>query len=192
MSDGFAQIYLDKRYADYSFSFLHGYFYCSGLSIENPFSGIIWRLTEDGRIAMPLELVINHIATEREITFQWWFSDSEDLYCRFRFLEQTVCIEFYLDGLEEEQKDIVCNACIALLRLLISLNVGIGLVVDRRGYSVELDWDSIFLRQHQFPVNMPLPDILAFSKSSNCFDNIRDDYEFIEEYQGFCFIANPD
>ena len=192
MSDGFAYIYLDKRYAYYSFSFLQGYLNCSGISVENPTNGIISMWTDnDDDIAGPLEVLINHIATESKINFQWWFAACEDLYCRFRFLEQNVCIELGLDGLDEQQNIVACNACIALLRSLISLHAGIGLVADRWGGSVENDWDSIFLRQQQFPMTLALPDLLFFKQSSNCFDNIRDHYAFVEEYRGFRLMTDP-
>ncbi|THV36473.1 hypothetical protein [Glycomyces buryatensis] len=103
---------------------------------------------------------------EPSLTFQMWFTRSDDLTVtlRRRLGHGSPSGEFYgvycyLDGLTTEQMD---SAVAGTDRLLEERPEDVvGIVVDRRGVTADFDWDAFMSGSGETP---PLPDLLVVSR----------------------------
>lgn len=162
------------------------------MSLENPSSGMITMLSEEDGTQIPVRVgqILQLISSRPETSFQWWFTDSRDLYCRFRFAGRSICVEFGLDGLNDAEYDVVCGACTALCRLLIDVGAGIGLVVDKRGGTEDAEWDHFFVERHPTALSKALPNVVVFGKDHVQLVGLNWESFFVEEYYGFYFLAS--
>lgn len=191
MSSGFALLYFKKNYEFCSYCYFQGFLSRSGLSLENPGTGVITALSPiDGtqEIVQP-SYIYKAIMNRIEINFQWWFTEFDDLYCRFRFLNNYSCVELGLDGLSEEECHVVFDSCITLSRLLIDLQANIGLIFDRAGNSEDIDWDRVFIYDDALPPFKLQPNLIIFKKSSRVFHELFQCFSSASEYRDFCILS---
>lgn len=130
------------------------------MGLANPGTGQICALSEIGdQFPVEREWITSRISSGEELSFQWWFNDSEDLYCRLCPVNETAWKEeFGLDGLNQEQIDGVVGALVSRFVRQAREKTALALVVDRTGTFFEFDWDQLILGGTRL---VALPDVLG-------------------------------
>lgn len=92
-----------------------------------------------------------------EFSFQYWMDVDIDLICAIERLETgTVAQRFYFNGQTFDQQDLVLDAMLDQARA--SVTSVFGGVFDRRGGSMNVDWDAIVAGS---PIRVSIrPDLL--------------------------------
>jgi len=162
MPDAIAYIYV-KRPASTSFDELVKDFESCGLTLVNPASGRITAISETGdQVEVSRNWLASKIGSAETVGFQWWFDQSTDLYCRFRFTPDVLVEEYALDGLGEKLTS-VKEVLIGRFRKLVRNNSARGLVLDTSGVTEGYDWDDFFLGRSNLAIE--LPDVLGIERS---------------------------
>lgn len=158
MNLSFCQIY--HYYSDqYDLSKLVAYLSSRGLFLERPDSGMIIRLSEEGdSIPDSVESICDMINEAKTAAFQWWIDHSTDVYCRIRILDGYVSQIYHLDGLLETEREFVIRTLRDYFTQLVKAGLAVLLIVERRRYPEDFDWDGFVLGNGEITVRDVLPD----------------------------------
>jgi hypothetical protein len=130
-----------------------------GVFLEQPDTGMIIRLSEEGdSIPASAKSISDVIDKTKTVAFQWWIDHSTDVCCRIRLLDSYVSQIYYLDGLSESEREIVIQALRDYFRELAKAGRAILLIVDRRKYPEDFDWDGFVLGREEITIRNVLPD----------------------------------
>ena len=144
MSRGYIHFY-DDRNAVPDFAAWERLFEPLGLRLEG-FGGRVCAISAEGdQFVVTREWIVEQVAALREVSFQWWYSDSEDVYCRFNPGErhERWSVELGLDGLDDGQVDALIAAVRRHFEEQSSRRAACALVVDRNGNCEERDWRPV-------------------------------------------------
>lgn len=159
MSDRFAYLY--EAAGKFSLGRLIEDFASRGITLKNPANGRVTALSEDGdQVDITLEILETAVAKHEPLTFQFWMPGHADVCCRFRYLgESRLVEEYWLDGLSSEEMDRVLSTLSERFNSKATEEDNLFFVVDREGYTFELDWDKLSSEgQYEFAL---CPDILG-------------------------------
>jgi hypothetical protein len=100
------------------------------------------------------------------VSIQWWYTDAEDVYCRFRPRQRQKqwYWEFGLDGVGADQREELIGIAGRYFIESCVRSEAEGLVIDRTGNLEETDWDSA-IRGRATPEGVP--DILILPPGGN-------------------------
>jgi hypothetical protein len=85
------------------------------------------------------------LAHANEVNFQLWLTDKTDVVTRIRRLQGgSVSIEFGLDGLLHDEQERVITSVAKVIRSW--WPDCLGFVIDRRGPSLEINWDEVITK----------------------------------------------
>ena len=136
-----------------------------GLSLENPGTRQVLALSADGdQMRTTREWIVSQLAAKRVVSIQWWYSDSEDVYCRFKPdpADGHWSIEFGLDGVDAAKAEALITEIVAFFKENCAADNAAALVVDTTGQLEEMDWRAIVrgdeLLRH-------VPDILVLPRA---------------------------
>jgi len=136
----------------------------SGVLLKNPASGRSTLLSQDGeQVDMSVQELVAAVSSHVDLTFQLWVSSDTDLCCRIRFLNDSRLVEEYsLVGLGERMNEMVGTLLERFKAKAAECN-NLFFVVDREGYTIELDWDRLsVIGEYEDRI---CPDILAFPEN---------------------------
>lgn len=148
MSDGFYYWYRSARHA-LSAEQLVETLETHGVELANPSTGAISAITngpeswgEQVPVARPDLFASLALNAAKEENFQLWLDGDTDVFMRFRRLgNETIVVEFGLDGMTAEEKETVIIAVSQAVEA--DKKETTGLVVDRRGLTEDVDWDGL-------------------------------------------------
>lgn len=137
-----------------------------GLSLVHPRSGQVMILDPEGeQVPVSRQELREHIA--QEASFQWWFAEDHDVYCRVRVARGVRIIELGMEG---------CNAAelaaiggMLAQRFMRGASASIGLVFDPEGVSEGYDWDRFFLDHESVDwrdAEIGFPEMIGLSRSA--------------------------
>ncbi len=121
----------------------------NGVVLANPITGVVTTITNGpeswgeqvpvGRAQLLDSLALHSAA---EVNFQLWLNGETDIFTRFRSLGGEITVaEFGLDGMTAAEVE---TAIFAVSQAVEADRGGtIGLVVDRRGVTEDVDWDGL-------------------------------------------------
>lgn len=116
----------------------------AGLGLPSPKSGNVVTRDQEGLAnEISVDSFRDLIVTSDSVSFEWWFSESADLYCRIQRLEGTRKIKLGLEGTSSSERARVAMAMEK--RFLRESNRSLGFVFDPEGWSEDYEWDSFFL-----------------------------------------------
>ena len=145
-SDRFAALYVKPIAGSELVNLLTSLTSKIGLSMTFPGTPSVTLLTENSEQRfVPLTEFQAIIQRSDQISCQFWWNDSEDLYCRVMRDEDGISIEFGLDGTSVEQEQKMAHALQQIFVMLASEGAAWGLVIDRFGVTAESSWKDIFL-----------------------------------------------
>jgi hypothetical protein len=152
----------DKRAYLYHTSFtvadftdIIGQFQASGVSLQNPGNGLITEVSEEGeQFPLSRELLLSRIQARNTINFQWWLTDSTDLFSRIRFLERATVEEYTLNGLGEDIGRI-SDMLLSRFKRKFEERIAVGFVIDTLGVTEDYYWDDFFLNDAKFDMDFP-------------------------------------
>lgn len=117
-----------------------------GLTLEHPVLRSIFKLDLTGdqvcTSRYELQKLINQ---EEEVSLQFWYEENHDIYCRFRVKEKVRVIELGMEGTTDNERESLKKLLISLFFERVRASIGLGLVFDPNGNSVDYDWDQIFV-----------------------------------------------
>lgn len=160
MSDGFYYWYRAARRAvsvERLVETLEG----NGVVLANPSTGAITAITngpESWGEQVPVErselFASLALHSAREVNFQLWLDGDTDVFTRFRSLgDEATVVEFGLDGMTAAERETVIFAVSQAVEA--DRKDTIGLVVDRRGVTEDVDWDALVLGAATLLENWP-------------------------------------
>ena len=162
MSDRFAYLYQPADKFD-PLALLDGWA-SSGVLLKNPATGRTTLLSQDGeQVDMSVQKLVAAVSSHVDLTFQLWVSADTDLCCRIRFLNDSRLVEEYsLVGLGGRMGEIVGTLLERFKAKAAECN-NLFFIVDREGYTIELDWDRLsVIGKYEDRI---CPDILAFPEN---------------------------
>jgi hypothetical protein len=158
MNQSFSEIY--HNYTDqYDFREFVSYFKSRGLFLEQPSTGLIIQLSEEGdSIPTSADSISEVINKDKTAAFQLWLDRRTDVCCRIRLLEGCVSQVYYLDGLSLVERESVIEMLRDYFRNLVKAGCALLLIVDRRRYPDNFDWDEFALGMSEITTPEALPD----------------------------------
>ncbi|WP_437620547.1 hypothetical protein [Sorangium sp. So ce1151] len=138
-----------------------------GLQLAHPGSRRVVMLGSEGQqIEGTLKDLMGRLSAECDVSFQLWFEEGHDLYCRIRRQGSTGVVELGMEGCFEDELNVLGKA----LReyFVSSRDTSIGFVFDPQGVAEDYDWDRFFLLGESLDwasVGFALPTMLGFLNS---------------------------
>jgi len=163
MSDGFLTLYVSAVRGTWITDWVTG----TGARLTAPGTdGLVAVLDLEGdRHLVDRDQLSGLLADNADRTFQTWFSGSDDMIVtvrRHRYGDDGsrgfVGVTCYLDGLDPDDVDAVSRAAQEVIET--STADALGLVVDRRGTTADVDWDSFVASPGVVPA---VPDLLILA-----------------------------
>lgn len=137
-----------------------------GVSLINSFHSAVCLIAPDG--AQELASVSDieaFVRDETTFSMQFWFDDSTDVGFSMRFAREFRVIEFDLDGLDHEQRIVVCKTFNERVQRMMQLDNSKGAFVDCDGATENMDWDLFFQGNCAFAG--PSPDYVVVQHELN-------------------------
>lgn len=132
-----------------------------GISLLRPNGWTVALLDVDGNSVEVEQAELVRIIERRvgrSFTYQWWLDGDIDLTCEISFMPGGNEVQtFYLDGLVQDESDIVIECLRKALERFPAPSK--GLVYDATGVTEEFDWDDFMLYGGVLPDK--LPDLLV-------------------------------
>jgi hypothetical protein len=103
-----------------------------GLRLEQPGSGRVFSIAAEGeQVPVTREWIEAQIAAENDVSVQWWYTDSEDVYCRFepQVRDELWRVELGLDGVDHDRAEMLISVILDYFKK----GDFVALVVDRTG-----------------------------------------------------------
>ncbi len=101
MSDRVARLDVAIPQNRFNFLAIVAHLESHGVHLEYPGTVVVKALTDLGdQFDRNRPWLLSMIGSAPVVRFQWWRNDSEDLYCRIRFIRGLCSIEFGLDGMD--------------------------------------------------------------------------------------------
>ncbi|HEU4769069.1 MAG TPA: hypothetical protein VFS77_16915 [Pyrinomonadaceae bacterium] len=143
MSDRFARFYqpMDR----FDFLTLVDHWSTYGITLQNPHTHRVTAISVEGdQVETSPDLLKVTFSNSSPITFQLWLNEDTDVTSSIRFLSSHRVVEEYeLDGLLESEMDRVLEIIVARFKLKAVETADLFLVIDREGYTIDLDWDQL-------------------------------------------------
>lgn len=136
----------------------------SGVLLKNPATGRTTLLSQDGeQVDTSVQELVVAMSSHVDLLFQLWVSADTDLCCRIRFLNDSRLVEEYsLVGLGGSMGEIVATL-LQRFKAKASEANNLFLVVDREGYTIEIDWERLsVIGKYEDRI---CPDILVFPEN---------------------------
>ncbi|MGK3963946.1 hypothetical protein WMF38_39430 [Sorangium sp. So ce118] len=164
-----------------------------GLQLAHPGSGCVVMLdTEGHRIEGTLDNLRSRLSVERDVSFQWWFEEDHDLYCRIRRQSSTGVVELGMEGCCEDELDVLGKT---LREYFVSnLETSIGFVFDSQGVTEDYDWDRFFLLNESVDwssVGFALPAMIGFLNSEMARVRALPESAIVVHEDGFIIVGGP-
>jgi len=184
MSDRFAYFYQPLK--EFNFRRCVSEWAADGVMLFNPSNHVVTSLSEDGsQVRTSLEELEDWFNSSRPLVFQLWLSDDTDLLCRIRIIDENTLVEQYgLDGLYPTELTRVIDTLVGKFKRKATSQVhDLFLIVDREGYTIDLNWD-VLAKAGKYEGHF-CPDVLGIRPSrtpdfSQCLE--RDVVTKIGEY----------
>lgn len=163
MSSGYIYWFYEKTTAP-NLSEFERRFRSIGLRLEGPMRQIRAISPAGEQMIVSREWIAAEVATGRAVSFQWWFNDSEDVYCRFSpgdDKDRQWSAEFGLDGVDNENLDAVTNTIVAYFKEQCAHSAVSAIVIDRTGDLEEIDWRAVVAGRQ--PLQF-VPDLLVLPR----------------------------
>lgn len=163
MSDRFAYFYQPLK--EFDLRRLLSEWSAVGIIPFNPSNHLLTLLSEDGsQVPTSLKGLEKLFSSPRPLGFQLWLSDDTDLSCHIRKIDANNLVEQYgLDGLYPLELKRVVDSLVARFEKKAALQLPeLFLIVDREGYSIDVDWDELAVAGKYEPT--VCPDLLGISR----------------------------
>ncbi|WP_434042882.1 MULTISPECIES: hypothetical protein [Sorangium] len=163
MAERTALIY-EKKSAVESFDSMCRILERIGIRVAYPGSECVKMLGHEGQqIEGTLGGLRRRLSTECDVSFQWWFEEAHDLYCRISWRGSVCVIEFGMEGCCDGELRILGKT----LRdyFICGCETSVGFVFDSQGVAEDYDWDRFFLQGESLDwhsVGFALPTMLGF------------------------------
>lgn len=170
-SDRFSACYFQDVHAEIIIGLLTDLALNTGMSMTYPGIDSVTLLSDYGDQSFVSVAEFMHLVTnEPLVRFQYWWDDSDDLYCRVQQDGGLVSVEFALDGtsITQEQKVWEC-----LKRHFVSLaheSFALILILDRVGRTSDYNWKEIALGQTI--LKAPYPDEMIIPVTSKILESV--------------------
>lgn len=155
MAERNALIY-GRAWSTFSLDSLEKTLRLAGLSMVHPSTQLVMALDNQGeQFSLSLDDLRHAIGQEHGVSFQWWFADDHDVYCRIRGVGNISVVELGMEGCDLTELRGVRNALEGQFGQ--SDESSMGLVFDPQGVTEDYEWDRFFVRGEQL-------DTAAFSR----------------------------
>lgn len=162
MSDGFCLLYCRPARDPFCMTELEVTMARCGVSLRIAGSNDISALTLEGeQERWDWETFRNALNTLPSLSFQWWQSEDEDVYCRLRRAGDIHVVELGLDGLDDGQVARLCDSLLRFAEEAVTRNEFVGLIIDVLGLTADYDWDESIIAERQ--LSHQLPDMIALT-----------------------------
>jgi hypothetical protein len=156
----------ENRRSDFEWRALTANLAAHGISLFNSFQDQVCLIAPDGNRELASQSQVEMLVhDESGFTMQFWLSDSTDVEFRVRFEAGYRVIDFYLDGLDYEERIVVCKAFCERVHEMMQADNLIGAFVDFDGATENMDWDQYFLGGYAF--EGPSPDYVIVQHGVN-------------------------
>jgi len=162
MSDRFSYLYQPADKFDL-LALLDGWA-SNGVLLKNPATERTTLLSQDGeQVDVSVQELVSAVSSHADFTFQLWVSADTDLCCRIRFLNDSRLVEEYsLVGIGRRLGEIV-GMLLQRFKAKADESNKLFFVVDREGYTIEIDWDRLsVIGKYEDRI---CPDILVFPEN---------------------------
>ena len=170
--------YLFENTATFSMDDLVSDIESAGITLANPDSGRITRLTADGlplaptnpdsgnQISSSQAELASLVNSGHDVPFQWWLDSGRDIFCSIHRISAETLAELYdLGGLSTEEVVRLFEALLAHFLTGVESGSSQGLIFDPKGVNEDFDWKEYFLNPSDRPRSLPefalLPSTLA-------------------------------
>ena len=127
----------------------------AGLSMVHPSTQLVTGLDRQGeQLSLSPDELRQAVGLGHGVSFQWWFADDHDVYCRIRGVEGISVVELGMEGCDLTELRRIRSALERGFGL--SDESSVGLVFDPQGVTEDYEWDRFFVRGEQL-------DAAAFS-----------------------------
>lgn len=117
-----------------------------GVYLENPgTSGVVVLSPTGEQVSSTRKTIQSELANTRSVSVQWWYSDSEDIYCRFnpQAAKGEWSVEFGLDGVTASKAAAFVEVIVEFFTSWCRENRAAALVVDKTGELEDVNWNAI-------------------------------------------------
>jgi hypothetical protein len=162
MSDGF--VYIAEHGRGISLTELKSSLGTIGLQLANPANGVIATINEEGNQCEVSEATLAEILKTAPLTnFQFWFSDSSDLFLTIRQIPRGITsLSFWVSASYGPEYQLACQWAAHRFCELAKLDSAALFVIDRFGMTADFDWDGFPGNPGPLP-KMP-PEVLGFDQ----------------------------
>ncbi|MCL5058254.1 MAG: hypothetical protein M1130_09765 [Actinobacteria bacterium] len=155
MSDGLAFLYSTLS-RDKIFHKMEQQIKQKGIKLEYPINNLVQIWNEEGEYQRLSRVnFLEKLVSNNKISFQWWWNEEDDLYCRIRSVDGYTSFELGLDGVNRNQILNVVKLFFSILGDRLKEDV-IGFVIDRNAYTEEYDWDTFFINDKLSVLDLPI------------------------------------
>ena len=128
----------------------------AGLSIVHPPTQLVMALDSQGdQFSLSPDDLRHAVSQGNCVSFQWWFTDEHDVYCRIRGVGSVSVVELGMEGCGLAELRSIRSALEG--RFGSSDESSVGLVFDPQGVTEDYEWDRFFVHGEQL-------DAAAFSR----------------------------
>ncbi|WP_152547740.1 hypothetical protein [Paenibacillus ehimensis] len=132
MSDGIASLYAACTGTEL-FLMIEKLFLQQGIGLITPCNGFVKMLDENYDIGdYSRDDLLENLAQNDQVSFQWWWGEGEDLYCRVRNIDQLSIIELGIEHTTKDQTEKIVRSFLEIFQNY--RDIVIGFILDRRGY----------------------------------------------------------
>ncbi|MDQ0087480.1 hypothetical protein J2T12_000874 [Paenibacillus anaericanus] len=145
--DGIACIYINCSKMEL-FQSIEKLFIEQGISLADSSSGFVKMLDENYNLGdYKRNDLLDNLSQNDQVSFQWWWGEAEDLYCRIRSVGQLSIIELGIDYTTKSQTE---KILLSILKIFHNLrDIIVGIIIDRSGYVNMNNYsiDELFIEQ---------------------------------------------
>ncbi len=174
-SDRFASIYFKPLSSSELLKLLKRIAQTIGVSLTYPETQNVSLISESGeQNQVSLEDFDSLMARMPVVRFQYWWNDSEDLYCRMVKNATFTLLEFSLNGTSVAQEQMVLDSLRNEFKELARKFAGFALIIDRSGRTAEYPWSDILFGQSR--LTEPCADEVLLPVNSPCLQSFHQTY----------------
>jgi hypothetical protein len=164
MTDKFAYFYQPLK--EFDLRQLLAEWSAVGIMPFNPSNHLLTSLLEDGsQVPTTVNGLEKLLSSPRSLRFQLWLSDDTDLSCHIRKIDAANLVEQYgLDGLYPLELKRVVDSLVSRFEKRAALQLPeLFLIVDCRGYTIDVNWESL-AKGGKYECHF-CPDVLGVARS---------------------------
>lgn len=173
LSEGVASLYITCSGKEL-FLKIEKIFKEKGLNLTDPNDGFVKMLDKNYDIEdVSRDYLLANLPLSNQVSFQWWWGENEDLYCRIRKVGQLSIIEFGIEHTSKEQTLIILETFIEMLKHY--RDSFVGFVVDRSGYlnTNNYDIDEVILQRTTDILNLKCLLEIKLKDTVNLFSDVQ-------------------